>query len=282
MLLAVLFAVNYHLRPGLPLLTAFEMQPHDPATLLLFYATFYGLPFALTVLVQGRPWDVRGGAVAVGLATFDAVYTGRGLAALLPFADAADRAYATRVCEEALPSLIAVVLPLALYRALADRDEHGFYGCSGGDFRVRPYLVLLAAIAPFVAAASFQPDFLTYYPRMTPAGAAAQHLLPPALAFALFEVAYLADFAWTELLFRGYFVIGLARTRGASAILPSTVVYALIHFAKPELEALGSIVGGYVLGVIALRTRSIKGGILVHAGVAALMEACALVQWWLR
>jgi membrane protease YdiL (CAAX protease family) len=54
--------------------------------------------------------------------------------------------------------------------------------------------------------------------------------------------------------------------------------YCYIHFGKPLGETLGSIFGGYVLGVIAYRTGSIYGGILVHLGVAWLMELTAFLQ----
>jgi membrane protease YdiL (CAAX protease family) len=50
------------------------------------------------------------------------------------------------------------------------------------------------------------------------------------------------------------------------------VVYAMIHFEKPLLEAISSIAGGFVLGVIAERTRSIYGGVIVHLGIAWMME----------
>jgi hypothetical protein len=43
-------------------------------------------------------------------------------------------------------------------------------------------------------------------------------------------------------------------------------------------EAVSSIFGGYILGVIALQTRSIWGGILVHVGIAWMMEAIAWLQ----
>ena len=40
------------------------------------------------------------------------------------------------------------------------------------------------------------------------------------------------------------------------------VPYLMIHFAKPWLEASGAILFGLLLGVLALRSRSIWGGIV--------------------
>jgi uncharacterized protein len=63
--------------------------------------------------------------------------------------------------------------------------------------------------------------------------------------------------------------------------------YLMIHFPKPWLEATGAIFFGLFLGMLALRSGSIWGGFLVHAGVAVGMDIAALVQqqrlpinWW--
>jgi membrane protease YdiL (CAAX protease family) len=50
------------------------------------------------------------------------------------------------------------------------------------------------------------------------------------------------------------------------------VAYAMIHFEKPLLEALSSIFGGLVLGIISYRTKSIYGGVIIHLGIASTME----------
>ena len=56
------------------------------------------------------------------------------------------------------------------------------------------------------------------------------------------------------------------------------VWYATIHFGRPLGETVSSLIGGYILGVLALSTRSIWGGLLIHIGVAWLMEAFAFWQ----
>jgi membrane protease YdiL (CAAX protease family) len=54
------------------------------------------------------------------------------------------------------------------------------------------------------------------------------------------------------------------------------VPYCMIHYGKPLPETLGAIVAGLVLGTLALRTRSIWGGVLIHIGVALTMDMLAL------
>ena len=56
-------------------------------------------------------------------------------------------------------------------------------------------------------------------------------------------------------------------------------VYAFVHFEKPMVEAIGSMVGGFILGVIALYSRSILGGIVIHLCVALLMDSLAIGQY---
>ena len=56
------------------------------------------------------------------------------------------------------------------------------------------------------------------------------------------------------------------------------VPYMMIHFPKPWLEASGAIFFGLFLGVLALHTRSIWGGVLVHISIALSMDIAALLQ----
>jgi membrane protease YdiL (CAAX protease family) len=56
------------------------------------------------------------------------------------------------------------------------------------------------------------------------------------------------------------------------------VPYCMIHYGKPYLEANGAIVAGVVLGSLAMRTRSIYAGFLVHISVAAGMDFLSLYK----
>jgi hypothetical protein len=42
-------------------------------------------------------------------------------------------------------------------------------------------------------------------------------------------------------------------------------------------ETIGSFFGGFILGTIALHTKSIWGGIIIHVGIALLMELLAFL-----
>ena len=65
---------------------------------------------------------------------------------------------------------------------------------------------------------------------------------------------------------------------GSAAIFAMIVPYVMIHFGKELPETLGAIVAGVVLGTLAMRTKSIWGGLLVHTLVAISMDVAVLLQ----
>ena len=54
------------------------------------------------------------------------------------------------------------------------------------------------------------------------------------------------------------------------------IPYCMIHYGKPLPETLGAIGAGILLGTIAMRTRSIWGGVIIHVAVAVTMDVLAL------
>ena len=51
-----------------------------------------------------------------------------------------------------------------------------------------------------------------------------------------------------------------------------TVPYVMIHFRKPLPETFGAFFAGIALGTLALRTRSIYGGVIIHVSIAWSMD----------
>ena len=83
-------------------------------------------------------------------------------------------------------------------------------------------------------------------------------------------------FAW-EFLCRGYLLFGFERrVGGPAAIAIQTIPFAVMHAGKPGPEAVGSIVAGIALGIIALRNRSFIPGAILHWAVAATLDIFAL------
>ncbi len=163
-----------------------------------------------------------------------------------------------------------------IYLIYKDKSTR-LYGFTAKNFNLKPYLGLLALMFPLLLWASFQPSFLEQYPNYRPWNytSDSQQQLLGTIAYL---TSYALDFIEVEFLFRGLLVIGVAQVIGKEAILPMVAVYAFLHFGKPMPEALGSIFGGYILGVISYRGQSILGGIIVHVGIAFLMELLANIQ----
>lgn len=102
--------------------------------------------------------------------------------------------------------------------------------------------------------------------------------LPEFVSKLLFELAYGSSFFSVELFFRGFLILALSRFLGKDVVYPMVYAYCILHFGKPMGETISSIFGGYILGVIALESRNIWGGVLIHAGIAILMDIAALMQ----
>jgi membrane protease YdiL (CAAX protease family) len=80
------------------------------------------------------------------------------------------------------------------------------------------------------------------------------------------------DFVTIELFFRGFLVLAFVRFVGPDAIVPMAVFYCSIHFGKPLAECISSFFGGMLLGIVVYKTGSVAGGLVVHLGIAWMME----------
>lgn len=176
-----------------------------------------------------------------------------------------------------LKSFFIVFLPLMGIKFLFDRNDcKPLYGMTVRGFSPFPYFLMLLIMAPIIYIASLQPEFQDYYPifKFDRLG----FTLSKFWEFVILELCYALDFVGTEWIFRGALIIGMASLLGRNCVLPMVAVYAFLHFGKPLGETIGSVFGGYILGVIALRSGSIFGGVLIHIGVAFMMDLFALLQ----
>ncbi len=94
----------------------------------------------------------------------------------------------------------------------------------------------------------------------------------------LWELAYFFQFVAVEYFFRGFILFSFEKYLGNIAVLVPLLPYVMIHFGKPFPETIGAIVAGLVLGTMALRSRSILPGILVHFSIAIGMDLLSLWQ----
>lgn len=183
-------------------------------------------------------------------------------------------------CLRNLQSVLTIGLPLYLFYRIYDQQHSpsSFYGMAPKQKGLALYVLMLALMIPLITLASFQPDFLEVYPTYKDTNANEFFGVPEWVTAFIYELCYGWDFVPTELMFRGFLVIGMSRVLGSGAVLPMVVWYCSIHFGRPLGEAISSIFGGYLLGVLALSTRSIWGGLLIHIGIAWGMEIAAFLQ----
>ncbi|PKK35679.1 hypothetical protein BWI96_15320 [Siphonobacter sp. SORGH_AS_0500] len=181
-------------------------------------------------------------------------------------------------CFSNLSSALTIWLPLYIFYRWVDRQSSYFYGFRPDGASLKMYGLMLLLMVPLIGWASFQPSFLQTYPVYKGWGAAEALKVPNWVTALIFECCYGFDFISTELLIRGFLIIGMAQILGRGAVLPMVAVYACIHFGKPLGETIGSIFGGYILGILAYESRTIWGGIAIHLGVAWLMEMGAFLQ----
>jgi membrane protease YdiL (CAAX protease family) len=133
------------------------------------------------------------------------------------------------------------------------------------------YLAMFLVVIPLIYLVSHSPNFLHVYPFYKQAANSWIELL-------IWEFAYAMQFVSLEFFFRGFVLFSFARYIGAYAIFLMSVPYTMIHFQKPLPETMGAIIAGVALGTLALRTRSVFGGVFIHIAVAWSMDITALWQ----
>jgi len=170
--------------------------------------------------------------------------------------------------------VFVVMIPVFIVWLVKDKNDQPFYGTKKLN-QVKPYLIMLLVMIPLIAIASTQSDFLAMYPKAKVLGQLA--LSPKKLYYFIYELCYGFDFVSIELFFRGFLILSLAKICGTRCIIPVACFYCTIHFGKPMGEAISSFWGGLLLGIISYNTRSVWGGLIVHLGIAWLMEAGSLI-----
>ena len=163
-----------------------------------------------------------------------------------------------------------VIVPMLVLRCLPGQRIADYHISPRGFVKhLWIYLALFAAVLPFVLLASTTQAFRQTYPFYRIANRSY-------LDLAIWEALYAVQFVSLEFFFRGFLLQGLRRALGANALFVMLVPYCMIHYGKPLPETLGAIGAGLILGTLAMRTRSIWGGVLIHVGVATTMDVLAL------
>ena len=147
------------------------------------------------------------------------------------------------------------------------------YGCQLGNQKLgwritgAAWVLMMPVV---ILAVIIYPPFLAKYPLCKVIANSWQTFLPYQLAYGVYM------FSW-EFFFRGFMLFGLERKFGNYSILIQTIPFAVMHYSKPLPEALGSIIAGVLLGILALETRSFIYGAAIHWLVAMTMDIVAVL-----
>ena len=174
-------------------------------------------------------------------------------------------------CINWVVRVFVLLIPVFFIWLIKDRGNQPFYGTAQLG-SLKPYLLMLLIMVPLLTFASTQGDFLQMYPK-----AKLLHKIPinswiDNWRYVVFELCYGFDFISIEFFFRGFLVLSLMRICGMHCIIPIACFYCAIHLGKPMAEAISSFFGGTFLGIVAYNTGSIWGGLIVHLGIAWMME----------
>ena len=163
-----------------------------------------------------------------------------------------------------------LLLPMAVVALLPGERLRDYHWSPRGFVKhLWIYVGMFAFILPAVYVASGTKMFLHTYPFYRYANRSAFDLWA-------WEALYALQFLALEFFFRGFMLQGLRRAFGSGAIVVMMVPYCMIHYGKPMPETFGAIFAGLILGTVAMRTRSIWGGVLIHVGVAWTMDLFAV------
>lgn len=280
--LAILLTINYQIDLENTYIDSFQGKPIWPFLYFCLYATAYYGTVGLwtyfhrrTDIWRNRAFWTRSLVALVCYSVYAGFYAHSAWSRQLFDGQIYVFAY---YCLHNLQSVLTIVLPLYLFYRFLDRQPSHFYGMAPKWKGLTVYGLMLAFMVPLITWASFQPDFLRSYPTYHDTNANEFFGVPEWVTALTYELCYGWDFVPTELMFRGFLVIGMSSVLGRGAILPMIVWYCSIHFGRPLGEAISSVIGGYLLGVLALSTRSIWGGLLIHIGIAWGMEIAAFLQ----
>ncbi len=165
--------------------------------------------------------------------------------------------------------ILMFVIPLIIIKTIF-KEPLSSYGFKVGDKKfglIFAVFAIIFLVIPLIYIGSKMPDVRSEYPL------AKILLTRPDLIFC-YESVYVVFyyFAW-EFFFRGFLLFGLKeRFGGLNAVLIQTISSCLVHIGKPESEIIGAIIVGIILGVVALRSRSIWYVFLIHVTIGVLTD----------
>lgn len=169
--------------------------------------------------------------------------------------------------------IIAYMLIPILVIKFVYKESLRDYGLAIGKTKEYSKWFALLCIIMFciVALLSLRKDFRIYYPYYNLISRSWADLLA-------WELIYFTQFVALEFFFRGFLLKSCKTSFGSNAIFIMCLPYVMLHLSKPWLEPFVSFLMGFFLGMLAIRSRSIWGGVIVHYVLALGMDVLTLLS----
>jgi hypothetical protein len=268
---AFLIFLNYHYKLESWLTTRQSLAWPAFAGHYLIFITAFALPYFFCSLDNKKSF-FHNKPFVILLVVAPAIFALKmALHTELPFSrDINWNEYWNRIYYWPLRLVITIALLILLWKKFD--DDQPFYGLAIKGFKWKPYVLMLLCMIPLIVIASTQRDFLAMYPKINSVLHIGNSIRLSWFHKFLFELSYGSDFFGIEIFFRGFLILAFMKWVGMDAILPMACFYCTIHFGKPLGECISSYFGGLLLGIVVYNTRSIYGGLIVHLGIAWMME----------
>jgi membrane protease YdiL (CAAX protease family) len=148
--------------------------------------------------------------------------------------------------------LYYAVLPLLVIVLLLRKNPLDF-GLRLGNIRVWGFYVIVTclAAAPLLYFAVSIPSLRSYY--------RSEHF-----DFIRYFFTYCAILSASEFLYRGFLLFGLKEKLKEASILVQIIPFVLVHFGKPELETMSTLITGIYFGYVAYRGNSFWPLFIIH------------------
>lgn len=164
------------------------------------------------------------------------------------------------------------LLPLLIIKLLL-KEKIIDYGLKFGDYKVGLIItfISIAVMLPVLWFVSASPEFAVKYPHL-------QMAKSNWTIFIIYEIGMFAYlFAW-EFIWRGFMLFGLEEKFGYYAVFIQMIPFVILHNGKPELETFSAILGGIILGIVALRTRSFIYGVFIHFAIMLSIDLFSTIR----
>jgi hypothetical protein len=170
--------------------------------------------------------------------------------------------------------LLVFLLPLLIMPRLGIAPR-GLSLFQPGDWRWGWRWTLLACVVATLPTwiSSSDPQFQAEYPL-------SMHAFSSPTLLALFLLSYVLYYIGWEAFFRGFIGYGLIGLGYAPflALMVQVALSTIIHIGKPQMELIGAIPGGILMGVLAYRSRSLLWPLIFHIYVGFINTAFCWMQ----